>query len=97
MSRAPQRNAAQMEVSTMSKRTVTEVAPVDSAHVVILGEGEYDVPLPENRPVHLADLLGSIGVSNRGGQLFLDGRPAVPNAEVHANSEAILLPSVRGG
>jgi len=81
----------------MTQRTLFEGSSRDTAHVVILGEGEYDVPLPGDRPVQLSELLGSLGISNRSGQLFLDGRPALPGAEVHPDSEAILLPLIRGG
>lgn len=68
----------------------------DTAHIVILGEGEYDVPIGSTAPT-LGELLGAIGIADRGGTLYLNGSPALPSTPVTPHSEAIVLPKIRGG
>jgi len=71
-------------------------ASTGTAHIVILGEGEYDVPVGNNAPT-LGELLGAIGIADRGGTLYLNGSPALPSTPVTPHSEAIVLPRIRGG
>jgi len=68
-----------------------------TAHVVILGEGEYDVPVSADNPVTLGEFLGSLGIADRDGTLYLNGTVAKPSDPVAAQSEAIVLPTIRGG
>lgn len=72
-------------------------APRRTARVRILGEGEYEVPVASDKPVSLGDMLDSLGISERGGTLYLDGRPATPADPVLPQSEAFVLPRIRGG
>jgi hypothetical protein len=82
----------------MPASTQLERAPRDTVRVVILGDDdEIATQIPSDRPTTVTDLLSSLGIGNRSGQWFLDGRPALPGAEVHPNSEVILLPLIRGG
>lgn len=68
-----------------------------TARVVVLAEGQYDVPLPEDRTIKLSELLDELGVSNRNGQLFMNGAPVVGDPIVQPGSETLLSPRVRGG
>jgi len=82
----------------MSKeQRLLESASGATVHLVILGEGEYDVPLPADRPVALAEFLAFLGISDRAGQWYLDGRPAGADAEVRPDSQALILPHLIGG
>lgn len=74
-----------------------EGAAQSSARVVILGEGEYEVPMASDATVSLGEMLASLGISERGGTLYLDGRPATPSDPVRPKSEAFVLPLIRGG
>ena len=51
----------------------TQTRPTSTARVVLLGEGEYEVPVATDKPVTLGELLGGLGISDRDGQLYLDG------------------------
>jgi hypothetical protein len=68
-----------------------------SARVVVLAEGEYDVPLSQDGPVKLSELLDGLGISNRHGQLFLNGSPVAGDPIVEPGSETLLMPHIRGG
>jgi len=68
-----------------------------SARVVVLAEGEYEVPLNEGSPVKLSELLDGLGISNRHGQLFMNGSPVTGDPVVEPGSETLLMPHIRGG
>jgi hypothetical protein len=67
------------------------------AHVVLMGEGEYDVPIASDRPVTLGELLGGLGISDRDGHLYLDGAAADTGSVVQPGSRAEVLPRIYGG
>ncbi len=67
-----------------------------SARVIILAEGEYEVPLEEGA-VRLSEMLEGLGISSRNGQLFMNGTPVVGNPIVQPGSETLLMPHIRGG
>ena len=66
-----------------------------SARVVILAEGEYEVPLAD--PIRLSEMLEGLGIMSRNGQLFMDGKPVVGDPVVQPGSETLLMPHIRGG
>ena len=68
-----------------------------SARVVILAEGEYEVPLPETSSIRLSEMLEGLGISNRNGQLFMNGSPVVGDPIVRPGTETLLMPHIRGG
>ncbi len=68
-----------------------------TAQVVLLGEGEYEVPIATDHPVTLGELLGGLGISDRDGQLYLDGAAAHAGTVVQPGSRAELLPRLFGG
>ncbi len=68
-----------------------------SARVVILAEGEYEVPLPETSSIRLSEMLEGLGISNRNGQLFMNGSPVVGDPIVQPGTETLLMPHIRGG
>jgi hypothetical protein len=89
--------AASKQAMEPSGVPATDVAPAaGTAHIVILGEGEYDVPLGATTPT-LGELLGAVGIADRAGTLYLNGSPALPSTPVTPDSEAIVLPTIRGG
>lgn len=77
----------------MSNQTKTR----PTAQVVLLGEGEYEVPIATDRPVTLGELLGGLGIGDRDGQLYLDGAAAESGDIVEPGSRAELLPRLHGG
>lgn len=69
-----------------------------TARVVVLAEGEYDVPISKGSPPRLSDLLDELGISNRDGQLIFNGRPVTSdNPVVEPGSETLVMPFIRGG
>lgn len=68
-----------------------------SARVVILAEGEYNVPLAAEHSIRLSEMLEELGISNRNGQLFMNGKPVVGDPVVQPGSETLLMPHIRGG
>lgn len=68
-----------------------------SARVVILAEGEYEVPLATDASIRLSEMLEGLGISSRNGQLFMDGKPVVGDPVVQPGSETLLMPHIRGG
>lgn len=68
-----------------------------SARVVILAEGEYEVPLATAESIRLSEMLEGLGISSRNGQLFMDGKPVVGDPVVQPGSETLLMPHIRGG
>ena len=70
---------------------------VSSARVVVLAEGEYDVPLSQEGSMKLSELLDELGISNRHGQLFMNGSPVTGDPIVEPGSETLLMPHIRGG
>lgn len=74
-----------------------ETRPRPTAQVVLLGEGEYEVPIATDHPVTLGELLGGLGISDREGQLYLDGAAAESGDVVQPGSRAELLPRLYGG
>jgi hypothetical protein len=68
-----------------------------SARVVILAEGEYEVRLPEASSIRLSEMLEGLGISNRNGQLFMNGSPVVGDPIVRPGTETLLMPHIRGG
>ena len=68
-----------------------------TARVVVLAEGEYEVPVSEDRPVTLSELLADLGISNRNGQLYMNGAPVHGNPVVAPGSETLVMPQIRGG
>ena len=68
-----------------------------TARVKVLAEGEYDVAVSQDNPVTLSQLLDGLGVSNRNGQLYMDGAPVQGDPVVEPGSETVLMPSIRGG
>lgn len=68
-----------------------------SARVVILAEGEYEVPLATDESIRLSEMLEGLGISSRNGQLFMDGKPVVGDPVVQPGSETLLMPHIRGG
>lgn len=69
----------------------------NKARIVLMGEGEYDVPLATDRPVTLGELLGGLGISDRDGHLYLDGTAADAGSVVQPGSRAEVLPRIYGG
>ena len=76
---------------------MSESRPKPSARVVILAEGEYEVPLLTSDPIRLSEMLEGLGISSRNGQLFMDGQPVVGDPVVRPGSETLLMPHIRGG
>jgi hypothetical protein len=75
----------------------TQTRTTSTARVVLLGEGEYEVPVASDKPVTLGELLGGLGISDRDGQLYLDGAAADAGSVVQPGSRAELLPRLYGG
>jgi hypothetical protein len=70
----------------------------NAARVVVLAEGEYEVPIAQGSPPRLSDLLDELGVSNRDGQLIFNGRPVTSeDPVVEPGSETLIMPFLRGG
>lgn len=76
---------------------MSESSVKPSARVVILAEGEYEVPLARDASVRLSELLEGLGISSRNGQLFMNGKPVVGDPVVQPGSETLLMPHIRGG
>jgi hypothetical protein len=66
-------------------------------HLMLLGEGDYDVPLSADAPLCFGELLQSLGITDRGGSLYMDGRPAGRDAVVRPGSELQVIPHLIGG
>jgi hypothetical protein len=88
--------AARKQAPAGAATTALMEADAPTVHIQILGEGEYDVPLGAATPT-LGELLGAIGIADRAGTLYLNGAPALPSTPVSPHSEAIVLPTIRGG
>lgn len=69
----------------------------NTARVVVLAEGEYDVVVDTQNPVTLSQLLDGLGIRNRGGQLYMNGAPVTGDPIVEPGSETSVLPLIRGG
>ena len=69
----------------------------NTARVVVLAEGEYDVVVDQQNPIKLSQMLDGLGIRNRNGQLYMDGAPVSGDPIVEAGSETSVLPLIRGG
>jgi hypothetical protein len=68
-----------------------------TVRVVLMGEGEYEVPVASDRPVTFAEMVRELGITDRGGHLYLDGAPADGDSVVRPGSELQVLPRIHGG
>ncbi len=68
-----------------------------TARVVVLAEGEYDVVVDRDNPITLSQMLEGLGIRNRHGQLYMNGAPVQGDPIVEPGSESALLPAIRGG
>jgi hypothetical protein len=66
-------------------------------HLMLLGEGEYEVPVAAGAPVSFGELLQGLGITDRGGSLYMDGHPAGRNAVVQPGSDLQVIPNLIGG
>ena len=69
----------------------------NKAHVVLMGEGEYEVAIASDRQVTLGELLGGLGITDRDGHLYLNGAAADAGSVVQPGSRAEVLPRIYGG
>ena len=77
-------------MSTMTKSAGT-------AHLTLLGEGEYEVPVASGAPVQFGELLAGLGITDRGGSLYMDGRPVQREAVVTPGADLQGIPDLIGG
>jgi hypothetical protein len=68
-----------------------------TARIVVLAEGEYEVPVSQDNPTTLSELLADLGISNRNGQFYMNGAPVQGNPVVTPGSETLVMPHIRGG
>lgn len=68
-----------------------------TAHLMLLGEGDYEVPVSSAAPVSFGELLEGLGITDRGGSLYMDGRPARRDAVVQPGSDLQVIPELVGG
>jgi hypothetical protein len=75
----------------------TNTKSAGTAHLTLLGEGEYDVPVAGETPVSFGELLTGLGITDRGGSLYMDGRAVQHDAIVTPGSELQVIPELIGG
>jgi len=68
-----------------------------TARVIVPAEGEYEIPVSQETPVKLSEMLADLGIQNRNGQLYMDGAPVQGDPVVQPGSETLVLPYIRGG
>jgi hypothetical protein len=74
--------------------TTTQAGTV---HLMLLGEGDYEVPVAGDTPVSFGELLQGLGITDRDGSLYMDGRPAGRDAIVQPGSDLQVIPELVGG
>ena len=75
----------------------TNVQSEGTARLAVMGEGETEVQVSSTTPPTFGELLDAVGITDRGGSLYLDGQPVGRDAEVRPGSVLQVLRPVYGG
>ncbi len=67
------------------------------AHLTLLGEGDYEIPVSGDVSLGFGELLEGLGITDRGGSLYMDGRAVERDAIVRPGSELHVIPELVGG